>query len=179
MTMTEQKVSSVVQGKLMPGEVVIGQTRSAISDLVATDKRILKFSSNSFEAIDNTDITDIIHGTSKGRKTTSRILVIICAFLVVLIIIGIWAAYSQGNARNNVSLPTAILVTIVCVVFAFLSLTAVFTFDYGYYQIESTKIEKNSEKYWRIMRPIFGAKKIDEFFKSLSQQTGKPINKKK
>ena len=176
--MAEEKVSSVVKEKLMPGESVIGQVKTNISDIIATDKRLLRFSSNNYEAIEYTDISGIKYGTFGGRKITSRVLIVFCSILLIGIAAMIWAAYFDSSVRN-VSLGNAVLLSIVCGVFALLSLAAVFTFDYGYYQFESLKIGKDTEKYYRLMRPMFGSSKVDNFIKTASEKGGINLDKKK
>ncbi|OGO00692.1 MAG: hypothetical protein A2Y58_02865 [Chloroflexi bacterium RBG_13_51_52] len=176
--MAEEKVSSVVQAKLMPGEVVIGQTRTNISDLVATDKRILRFSSNSFEALDYSDISGIRYGTFRGRKISSRILVVFCDLILIGIAIGVWGAYFDESVRN-VTAANAVLISIVCGVFALLSIVFVFAYDYGYYRIESVKIGKNMEKYWSVRYPVFNSARVDKFFQAMSEKGGITFNKKK
>ena len=177
--MAEEKISSIVQAKLMPGETVIGQTKTMVSDLIATDKRILRFSSNDFDSIDNTEVTGIRYGTFKGKKMSSRIIVTFLCLVLVGMAIGIWGIHFDTSVRNNISLSNTILLSIGIGVFVLLMLTAIYTFDYGFYQIEGPKIDKKTEKYWKVMRPMFGAKKIDAFFQTVSKQTNKEINKKK
>jgi hypothetical protein len=176
--MAEEEVSSVVREKLMPGEEVVAQARTNISDLVATDKRILKFSSNGYEALDYSDISRIKYGSFTKRKITSRILIVFCALVLIGIAAAIWGAYFDETVRN-VTLGAAVGVSIGCGIFALLSLTLVFSYDYGYYQVESGKIGKDMEKYWRVMRPMFSSSRVDKFFKTAAEKGGLKLDKKK
>jgi protein-S-isoprenylcysteine O-methyltransferase Ste14 len=162
-------VSSVVQEKLLPGESPIRQLSNGRADYVATDKRLLRFSSSGFEQIEYTGIAAVNYKTSGGKKAAVRILIGFCLLIMLAITVGIWVASFDSSIRN-VSTTDAIIVTIIAGVIGVIGLLAL-SRDFGFYQIESKPGVQSNAGSWRIVRPpaYFGNANVDEFIKILKE----------
>jgi hypothetical protein len=158
------KVSEVVEEKLLPGEKVIAQTLAGPSDFVATDKRLLRFSSGGCEALEYTKISAVTYRVQHSKRLTSRIILGVC--VIIMLWIGIAILVSALNRTyGNLSIPAGIIISLLCIGIAGFGLWAMRSLDFGYYQIESQECDRTTIEGWRLPRPLFARARVDAFAK--------------
>lgn len=164
------KVSTVIQQKLLPDEKPIGQLNNGRADFVATNKRLLRFSSGGFQPLDYVQISDVSYKTSSSKKLAARVAIGLCMIVMLLITIFIWISAFDESVRN-VSITDAIIITVVAAGIGVIGFMAA-TRDFGFYQVESTAYDKANLKSWQITRPpaYFGNANVDEFVKTVKEQ---------
>ncbi len=166
--MGNQNVSSVILEKLLPGEIVINQYKARI-DLVATDKRLLRFTNTDFRALEYSNISAIKRGTYTGKKLVVRGIITLCTIFLMSLGIGVLVDGISGSSRNNNALTGGIFF-LVCLGVAAPSMWFAYSFGYNYYQIEGPKIDGNSSKIWRIAVPAWGRSRVKSFIESIEKQ---------
>jgi hypothetical protein len=161
-------VSSVINEKLLTDEYVLGKINNGKGEFVATDKRLLKFSSKGFQSINYSDISKVSYNTNSARKLLVRIIIGVCLLIFLAITVGVWASFFDSTVRN-VSVMDAIIITVICGVIGVIGYFGA-SHDYGYYQVESD-IHKDDEKSWRfILFPLVGnTPNIDAFVRIINE----------
>ncbi len=156
------KVSEVVKAKLMPGEKPLAQMPSTGADFVATDKRVLRFSSGGAQAIEYASLSGATYETPRGRRLAVAGLLVILGIIAGAMGIGIFVDGIQGTSRNNNAL-TGTLVLIFCLALAAGCLLVARYQDFGFYQLRSRAPGAIAPQQWQIKRHPFARKRIDGF----------------
>jgi hypothetical protein len=166
----EIQVSSVIQEKLLPEEKVLRKVNSGRAEFVATDKRLLRFSSKGCEPLEYSQISAVSYNTSARRKLAVVLIIGFCMLILLGLTIGIWVSAFDSSVRN-VSVMDALIITVVCALIGFVGYLGI-KHDYGYYQIESDSYEKTNAKSWRLLRPLafLGTANLTGFIEAVKKQ---------
>lgn len=163
------KVSEAVREKLLPGEKVIAQTLAGRSDFVATDKRLLRFSSGGCEALEYAKISAVSYKIQHSRRLTARIILGVCVIIMLWIGIAVLVG-ALNRTYGNLSISAGIIIGLLCIGIAGFGLWAIRALDFGYYQIESQEYDRTAIEGWRLSRPLFARARVDAFVRTVRER---------
>ncbi len=155
-------VSKVVEEKLLQGEKPIAEIPAANCDFVATDRRLLRFSTDGCEALDYAAMSGISYKIYHGKRIAARIVLGFCMALSIYLglVIGIMGMISPAD---NMSRSQAAMVMVVFLALAAFAFVAIKTVDFGFYQVDSRMAGGLALEDWRFPTHPFTRRRIDHF----------------
>jgi len=163
------KVSEVVKAKLLPGEKPLAQMPSGRADFVATDQRLLRFSSGGSKAVEYGSLSGASYETPKGRRMAAGIVLAVCALVAGGLGIGVFASSFDSSVRN-VSVFEGVLMLIFCLALAACCILVAVYQDFGFYQFRARTTGAIAPQEWQIKRHPFARKRVDGFARIVSDR---------
>ena len=160
------RVPRVVADKLLNEETVLRKYETRAADYYVTNKRLLRFKSESkYAIIANTDVSIKLVKYGIGWK----IFVFFTVLLGLLLIgLGIVIYLDQGmNSSTSISGYSPLFPDFLLPIFSWIggafTIVVALTFRYAYYQFEAPGIDQHEIKKWRIDRLRWGGGGADKF----------------
>lgn len=169
--MVNIKIPEWVKEHLSQGEQVISEISIRNTDVYATNKRLLRFTSKSkFDVLeyDKASITFTKYGLGTSIFRIFAVLFgLFCISLGIFTYIG--PEYQVGTTLYRMKAPFAFSLLFLGI--GLIVIVAALWGRYGYYQIEYPDLDKKNLKNWRIMRNRWFSGKADRFAEIIKERT--------
>ena len=154
--MSDIKIPDWLRGHLQDGETVLAKVSIGMSDVYATDSRLIRFSGKSRSEVLEYDTVSVRFEKFGGIWHVARAVLILTGLLAFAI------PFLSGMEPP----------TLVCLFFGPLGVIAGLTYRYGYYQIDSPEFDSRDRRRWRVGRLRWGAGSVERFARIVEERCG-------
>jgi len=168
--LADTKIPEWVRDQLSKEEQVISKIHIQNTDVYATDKRLLRFTSKS--KFDELQYDKISISFKKFGLSTINSRVFAVLFGVFCISLGILSYV--GPKIGTTSLKAPFIYSLLFCIIGLLTILGTLALPYTYYQIEYPGFSKKDLKNWRIMRNRWFPGKADRFAEVIKERIRQP-----